>query len=158
MALHDDGTLIVLWTDDLKCAINLSEICHLWLWYRFKVFLTLFGETGLNDGHGWRRGKRKSAGHQAAHMKEKHREAGCKLDSGSVYRVWLLETQHLAYLPYLPYGSQNMWIYSGSAASQHSTVWMCQCEFEVIVFVIYWITICFAAELVSHSNIKLLQT
>lgn len=47
----------------------------------------------------------------------------------------------------------SIYLYIVSAVLAQSTVWVCQCEFEVIMFV-YWNAMCFAAELGSHSIIK----
>lgn len=96
-------SIIVCWS---KMCSFLSVICSLLLWLDiFKVFLTLFGESELDEGHEGVRGNRNNARQQAAHMKEKDREMGCKLDWWSISRVWLLETQHQAYLPVL-----TLWI------------------------------------------------
>lgn len=72
----------------MTCVLYLSVICNL-LWYRLKVFLTLFGESELEESHGAKGGSRNNTRQQAAHMKEKHRQTGWKLDWWLTYRVWL---------------------------------------------------------------------
>lgn len=114
-------SIIVCWS---KVCSLLSVICNFLLWLdKFKVFLTLFGESELDEGHEGERGNRNGAQQQAAHMKEKDRETGYKLDWCSISRVWLLETQHQAYLPVL-----TLWI----TAYINILYWQChhrlQCE------------------------------